>query len=111
MARAFADVIRELSSGEDYEDLTTKLGEVVTGVIETGKVGEITLKLKVKPNGEGSVLASADIKAKVPEKSRRETIFFATSSGSLVRNDPRQADLPLRDVSAAERPLKEAING
>lgn len=110
MARAFADVVRELSSGQVYDDLTTKLGEVVTAVLETRKAGELGIKLSIKPNGDGSVRVIADVKQKVPEPPRGETLFFATSSGSLVRNDPRQTELQLREIAAETKPLKEAVN-
>lgn len=111
MSRAFADVIRELAGGKVYEDLTTQLGEVVTAVLETGKVGDLSLKLSIKPNGEGSVRVLADVKHKVPTPAIGETLFFATTTGSLIRNDPRQSELPLRDVKAEQTPLKEAVNG
>lgn len=111
MSRPFADVVRELSGGRVYDDLTTMLGEVVTAVMETGKAGEVTLKIAVKPNGEGSVRVLADAKNKVPTPPLGETIFFATSAGSLIRNDPRQPELPLREVKTEQAPLKEASNG
>ncbi|GHA15344.1 hypothetical protein GCM10007989_07640 [Devosia pacifica] len=111
MSRAFADVLRELSGGTIYEDLGTQLGEVVTGVLETGKVGELSLKLSIKPNGEGSVQVIPDIKQKVPKQAVGSTLFFATSSGSLLRNDPRQTEMPLREVKHEDRPVKDAANG
>lgn len=111
MSRPFADVVRELAAGKVYEDLTTQLGEVVTAVLETGKVGELSLKLSIKPNGEGSVRVLSDVKQKVPTPVVGETLFFATSSGSLIRNDPRQSELPLREVKQEAAALKEAVNG
>lgn len=111
MSRAFADVLRELAGGKVYEDLTTQLGEVVTAVMETGKAGEVSVKLSIKSNGEGSVRVLADVKQKIPSPVMGETLFFATSSGSLVRNDPRQPELPLREVKQEQAPLKEALNG
>lgn len=101
MARPFADVLRELGSGTTYDELTVKLGEVVEAVLATRKIGEISIKLRVKPNGDAGVIVADEIKTKVPEPARGETVFFATSGGSLVRQDPRQQDLPLRRVEAA----------
>lgn len=100
MARPFADVLRELGSGNTYDDLTAKLAEVVEAVTETRKAGEISIKLKVKPNGDTVIIAD-EIKTKIPEPTRGETVFFVTSGGSLVRQDPRQENLPLRRVEAA----------
>lgn len=101
MARPFADILRELGSGNTYDELTAKLAEVVEAVTTTRKVGEISIKLKVKPNGDAGVIVADEIKSKVPEASRGETVFFVTSGGSLVRQDPRQQDLPLRRVDGA----------
>lgn len=98
MARPFADVLRELAGGEVYEELSAQTAEVVAAVQETRKVGEVSFKLKFKPNGENSVIVTEEIKSKVPELPRGETVFFTTADGGLMRNDPRQERLPLRDV-------------
>lgn len=110
MARAFADVVRDLAAGKTYDELTAGLAEVVEAVLHTRKVGELSLKITVRPNGEGSVRITDEIKAKVPQPTRGETLFFALEGGGLVRNDPRQADLPLREVRSAPAPLKEAVD-
>ena len=101
MARPFADVLRELGAGSTYDDLTAQLAEVVEAVMQTRKLGELSIKLKIKPNGEGSVIIADEIKARVPEPPRGESVFFVTTGGALVRQDPRQQDLPLRRVDAA----------
>lgn len=105
--RPFTDILRELGAGETADDLTAKLAEVVEAVMDTRKIGEITISLKIKPNGDAGVIVAETIKSKVPEKARGDTVFFATSGGSLVRQDPRQKDLPLHQVSGA-RPAEVA---
>lgn len=110
MARPFADILRELGGGGVYDDLTAGLAEIVAAVQETRKVGELSIKLKIKPNGENSVMVSEEIKTKVPQATRGDTLFFTTSSGSLVRQDPRQQDLPLRRVEGTI-PGEAAANG
>lgn len=101
MSRPFADVLRELN-GDAYDAMGLQLGEVVSAVCETLKTGSITVSLKVAPNGKGAVTVSHDIKAKIPEAARPQTTFFATSSGSLLRRDPNQSEMQLRDVSEPE---------
>lgn len=103
MARQFADVIRDLAGGRTYDELTAALAEVTAAVMETRKVGSITLQIKIKPSGENSVLVTDTIKSVVPEKSRGETVFFTLADGSLRRDDPRQEDLPLREVTEQEQ--------
>lgn len=109
MARPFADVLRDLSGGQTYEELGSRLTEIVQAVMEHRKGGELVIKLKVKPNGESSVMITDEIKSKVPEGARGETLFFATMGGSLVREDPRQEKLPLRSVPAAHPEPAEAV--
>jgi len=101
MARQFGDVLRDLGGGATYDELTAKLAELVEAVTETGKVGALSVSLKVKPNGANGVIVQTDIKSKIPEPARGDTVFFVTSGGSLVRQDPRQQDLPLRTVAGA----------
>lgn len=108
MSRAFADVLRDLAGGTTYEELGTRLTEVVQAVMETRKTGSLTIALKVKPNGESSVIITDEIKSKIPEGTRGETLFFATSAGTLVRDDPRQEKLPLRSVPDAKPARAEA---
>lgn len=108
MSRQFADVLRDLGGGNTYDELTARLAEVVEAVTETHKMGEISIKLKIKPNGDSGVIVTDEIKAKVPEATRGDTVFFVTSGGSLVRQDPRQQDLPLRQVPGS---IPEAANG
>lgn len=98
--RPFADVLRDMGQGKTYEQLGLSLAEVVEQVMLTRKAGQLTLKLKVKPNGETSVIITDDIETKIPQPSRGETLFYAAAGGNLVRNDPRQQDLPLRTVEA-----------
>lgn len=99
MSRPFADILRELSGGETYDELTTRLGELVTTVTETGRRGSLTLSLSVKPNGDLGVIVTPDIKTKLPQRQPGDTFFFVTSGGSLIRNDPRQEQLPLRRIT------------
>lgn len=100
MSRQFADVLRDLAGGTTYEDLTAGLALVVEAVQDTRKMGEVSVKLKVKPNGESSVIITDEIKLKAPEATRGETVFFTTAGGNLLRDDPKQDKLPLREVSA-----------
>ncbi len=109
MSRPFADVLRELN-GDAYDEMGLQLGEVVTAVLDTLKSGSITVSLSIKPNGKGAVTVSHDIKAKVPQAASPQTTFFATSSGSLMRRDPNQTEMQLREVndSAQTREVSHA---
>jgi len=40
------------------------------------------------------------------------SLFFATPEGNLVRNNPRQEELPgLKEVAKNDKPLKDVAHG
>jgi hypothetical protein len=101
-ARPYADLLREHRGGLTHEELSDALRDLVVAVTEENKAGSLTFTVKVKPMGKGDGLeVSADIKCKPPAKTPGVSIFFATPEGSLVREDPRQKNLELRDVGPA----------
>lgn len=95
--KPFTDVIGELEGGDLLRQLTEKLYEVSRAVRETRKEGGIALAVKISPTGR-SFIVDAKITAKVPEHDRPSTTFFMTDEGTLMRNDPNQPRLPLREV-------------
>jgi len=95
--RQIADVLRDLA-GDQYQEITDQLGEVVRAAMETGKVGALTVSLKIKPNAANAVQVECDIKAKIPTRPTPPTIFFVANGDSLVRTDPNQMALPLKAV-------------
>lgn len=111
--RQIAEILRDLA-GDRYQEMIDQLGEVVRAAMETGKGGALTVALKIKPNAANAVQVECEIKAKIPTKPPAPTIFFVANGGSLVRNDPSQMRLPLRDVALPPEqvvaPLKAAVD-
>lgn len=93
MAREFTEILSELRAGAIAERLSEELQDVVAAVIETSMVGDLTLKLKIKPDGERTVEVTTEIKAKVPRKPLGSSIFFADTGGNMTRDDPRQREM------------------
>jgi hypothetical protein len=91
--RPFTDVIRDIRKGRVVEAASDQLAEVVRGVLDTSKAGELTLKLTIKPQGKGdnAVIVSAKLSAKVPQASLPDALFFADIDGDLLRDDPTQS--------------------
>jgi hypothetical protein len=104
----FADVLGNLEGGHTFASLNDDLAELVSAVQMHRKPGEISVTLKVTPNGERAVSVTAATKVKMPEPSKGVTTFFTTQAGDLLRRDPNQPELPLRDVSEQPRDLKTA---
>lgn len=74
------------------EDTRDTLNDLVHACTETGKTGEMTLKIKIKPiaGKAGQVEIDANVTAKMPQPTRGKTILFANEKNGLQRTDPRQ---------------------
>lgn len=92
-------ILADMRDGDALIDMNDKLNEMVHGVLETGKAGEFTLKLKVSPakhsmtEGVLEVAVAYAVTTKVPELSIPEALFFVTKDQTLTRTNPKQAAL------------------
>lgn len=97
--KPFAAFVQEQRSGGLHGELSDGLSELVTAVSEHRKAGTLTLTLKVTPNNDGVTVTVTDkVAVKAPEADRGAAIFFVDEDGNLLRRDPRQIELPLREV-------------
>lgn len=111
--KAFAVFLQDLRDGRAHAELTGQLVELLTKVKETGKVGTLTLKLKIKPATRGAdvdkVVITDAITVDLPKPERGEDFFWLTDDNDLSRNHPRQGNLELRTATpAAPLQFKEA---
>lgn len=117
VSNAFARTLQELRSGYAAAELSEKLQELVAGVRLTGRGGELVFKVKVKPASQGDTTAlmlSDEISVRMPKVKNAESIFFAGENNELLRNDPRQKELPLRAIEGGAmkvEELKRVVNG
>lgn len=100
--KTFVQTIGEFAEGRTNEELTSALSALVLAVGQTGKKGSLTLKLNIEPNAEGLVRLTDEITVKIPQAARGASIFYVTEEGSLVKNNPRQKELPLRQVASRQ---------
>lgn len=98
--RPALDVLAELRRGKAKNDMTEKFHELITAVQDTGKKGELIIKLVVEPlkNDKTQVDVTDVIAVKVPTRSLPSSRFFLTDDGNLTRDDPQQEQLGLRGV-------------
>lgn len=96
------DTLRQIRKGAGVEEATEQLNEVIKACMVTGKPGELTIKLKLKPDstvaGRNSISsAQCEVEMVVTSKAPRlpvpKAVFFATVQGELLRDDPDQAPL------------------
>jgi hypothetical protein len=107
----FADNLRYIGKGAINDELTEKMAELVKSVRETGKPGEITLKIKVAmmaSSNEDMVKLTPFVVAKIPETDSPVTIMYSTADGDLLREDPDKVQNTLRQVDDAVQPLRKA---
>jgi hypothetical protein len=101
-ARAFHDFLREHRGGHTHDELSDALQSLVAAVTEEGKSGTMTLTISIKPIGKSDGLeVGAEVKVKAPKAPAGVSIFFPTPENNLVRQDPRQQNLELREIAPA----------
>lgn len=111
--RPFAEFLQQQARGRTHDELSEALHNLLRAVQETGKGGKVQLTIDVKPLGKGDerqVIVTDSVAVKMPAPKRAETFFFIDDDGNLTRTDPRQPELPLRDVSRTEAAEAKAVN-
>lgn len=107
-ARPFIDTLVALRYGTLNDDLTTELHDLVNRCTATGKVGELTLKLKLRPGKGGQIEIEDSVSVKAPKEERPTSIMFATPEGNLTREDPRQ--MKIEGLRSVDMDTGEIIN-
>lgn len=104
-ALSFNTFVSAQEDGQLHGDLTKAVREIVAAlnnaVMEHGGVHTASLKVDFafKIDG-GAIEVKADTKATLPKEKRPRTIYWATGDNYLTRRNPKQIDLPFRDVNA-----------
>lgn len=102
--RAFSTLIAGLEHGSLHEELTRQVTRIVEElhdmrINQGGKPkAMLAIKLNFKLDGE-AIEVAAETKTTMPKRIRDKTILYATEDNNLTTKNPRQGDLPLRDVS------------
>lgn len=105
--RPFATTLQEINNGKAHTRLSDQLHTLVAAVAETGKKGELTIKVIVAPLKKGQTntlvtTVSSTLKAPEGDDAAPSSVFFVDRAGNLTRNDPQQMQLPLRVVPDGE---------
>ena len=97
----FLEVLKQLRAGRTQEELSEGVNQLVQECRNTGKKGEITLKLTIKPDkgDNGQYFLSDTVTVKSPKFDRGQTLMFGTPDGNLQRSDPNQGEMDLRVVN------------
>jgi hypothetical protein len=101
--RTFSILVQRLEGGNLHSDLTQAMQDVVAALQDSerevgGKpTGSITLALKFRLDG-GIVEVRGEVKSTMPKVEREKTVFWATPNNNLTSRNPKQHDLPFRDI-------------
>lgn len=106
----FADFIKEFGHGAPNKQAGQRLQEIVQACTLTGRKGKLTMAIEV-----GAVGGIAELRCKIsvtkPEPALPGGTYFATETGALVEEDPRQLKLPSKVLDVAPVRTITSIKG
>lgn len=103
--RNFATLLATLEDGALHDEATQKYRELVTALNDQyddqrGKPkGKITIEIELQ-RVKDTVELFGKVTTTTPKRARERTILYPTRDGALSPRNPRQMDLPFRDVNA-----------
>lgn len=102
---AFSEQLAYLAKGSLNDECTEELAELIKAVRLTGKKGTLTLTIEVgmlDKSSEDAMRITGDVKTKPPRLDKPTTIMFSTYDGDLLRDDPEQLKMELRQVGVSQ---------
>lgn len=84
----YLKAIETIDRGSVIEQADEQLKQVIEAVHASGKEGSVTVKLKIKPNGDRGYAVTADLTAKAPQLAFGQSFFYADRNGELTRTPP-----------------------
>lgn len=105
--KPFNSILATLEGGVLHDHLSDTVHEAIEKLEEHaesyGKArGRVTLTLDFTLDG-GLLTILGDVSTKLPRASRRPTVAWVSPGNNVSFANPKQPDLPLRSVPAAER--------
>jgi hypothetical protein len=90
----FTDFLAELGHGAINQQAGNRMRSLVRSCVEHDGKGKLVLTVDVKATGLVEIKAS--IKTTEPQPGGVSATFFATATGDLVTEDPRQTEMPAK---------------
>ncbi len=104
---AFETFLRKHRRGQAANEASASMQEAIQAACETGKKATLTLTVKIEPKGDDQVQMSVDVGTKLPKVPISPSMFWV-EDGQLHTSDPRQPELPLRELTRARDNIREA---
>ncbi len=87
------ETLKDIRSGLFVQELNEKFHNLVQACQDTGKMGTLSLTIKIKPDrGSGTAMVEDALKVSVPQEPR-STMFHITPDSNLSLRDVRQREI------------------
>ena len=94
----FEDMLRKHRRGVAAHKASTKLLEAIMASRDTGAKSTVTLTVTLLPGADDQMMVGIQVAAKLPDEKLPSGIFWVGEDGMLLTSDPRQKELPIREV-------------
>jgi hypothetical protein len=92
-------ILARHDGGDLADQMREMMQRVVRDVVRYGGVGEMTVKIRVKPTGEKGVALLPEVSSKAPKRAAGQAFYYPDEDGDLFRQAPEsEADMLLRSV-------------
>lgn len=104
--RSFAHFFEQLADGDAHREAASELHSLTKKLLEEARSrgeaigGTLTLTLKLVADPKGHFAVGYDLTKKEPKPRRSGDVFFSTRGGNLTKQNEKQQQLKLQDVSA-----------
>lgn len=107
-SNAFTSLLNTHRRGIAGHECSTQLEAAIRAALDTGAKAEINVKVTILPGMDDQVNITIQPSAKLPQQKLSGAVFWVDESGKLVTSDPKQKELPIREVIKVGGALKEA---
>jgi hypothetical protein len=97
-SNAFSVLLNTHRRGIAGHECSTFLENAIRASIDTGAKSEVNVKVTIIPGMDDQVNITIQPTAKLPQQKLAGAIFWVDENGKLVTSDPKQKELPIREV-------------
>lgn len=108
-SNAFSNLLNTHRRGIAGHECSTILEQAIRAAIDTGAKAEVNVKVTLLPGMDDQVNITIQPTAKLPQQKLPGAIFWVDEGGKLVTSDPKQKELPIREVIRVGGEIKEAV--
>ena len=103
--RNFSTLLSSLEDGQLHSELSEAITEVVAAIQDHARDIGGKPKIDFKMDS-GMIEIISDLKVSKPKPVRSKTMLWATPDNNLTARNPKQHELPLRDVTASSSAVR-----